>query len=115
MSRSFFDRDTINVARELLGKLLVRRINRVTLVGRIVESEAYLAEGDAACHSVRGKTPKNASMFGPPGHAYVYPIHAKCCFNIVTEAEQVPSAVLVRAIEPVMGIDWMRRRRTWRR
>jgi DNA-3-methyladenine glycosylase len=109
--RSFCDRPVVDVARELLGKILNRRTTGGLLRGRIVETEAYLAAGDAACHAARGKTRKNATMFGPPGCAYVYSIHAKYCFNVVTEARGVASAVLVRAVEPLQGIDRMRHRR----
>ncbi len=74
----------------------------------IVETEAYLAENDPACHAIRGRTPSNSSMFGPPGTLYVYPIHAKYCMNAVTEAKGTGSAALIRAIEPIWGIDAMR-------
>jgi DNA-3-methyladenine glycosylase len=107
----FYDRDPAVVARELLGKLLIRRSLAGTSVGRIVETEAYLSADDPACHAHRGKTRRNASMFGLPGHAYVYMIHAKWCFNTVTEGEGCGSAVLVRAIEPLLGIERMQQRR----
>ncbi len=111
LQRSFCDRRVVDVARDLLGKLLVRRTSEGLLCGRIVETEAYLADGDPACHAARGKTRKNATMFGPPGHAYVYSIHARYCFNVVTQARGVASAVLIRAVEPLLGLDQMRRRR----
>ncbi len=111
LQRSFCDRQAIDVARDLLGKILCRRTTEGLVRGRIVETEAYLADGDSACHSARGKSRKNAAMFGRPGRAYVYSIHAKYCFNIVTQAQGVASAVLIRAVEPLQGIDLMRRRR----
>ena len=111
LSRSFYDRPVADVAVELLGKLLVRSVDQQVTVGRIVEVEAYLPNGDPACHAARGKTPGNAMMFGPPGHSYVYPIHSRWCFNAVTEAEGNGCAVLVRALQPVAGRDVMEERR----
>ena len=108
---SFYDRDAVRVAQELLGKLLVRQSPGGRTVGRIVETEAYLAQGDPACHATRGMTRKNASMFGPPGRAYVYAIHARWCFNVVVQPRQVASAVLIRAVEPLDGVPLMQQRR----
>jgi DNA-3-methyladenine glycosylase len=109
--QDFYAREVTVVARELLGMLLFRRSRRGLTVGRIVETEAYLAHGDSASHSVNGINRKNASMFGPPGRAYVYTVHARQCFNIVTEPDNVASAVLIRAVEPVHGIRLMEQRR----
>jgi len=107
----FYDRDVVTVAVDMLGMLLVSRTREGLAAGRIVEVEAYLSRGDAACHASRGETPGNAAMFGRPGIAYVYPIHSHCCFNVVTQAEGEPSAVLVRAVEPCAGEPLMERRR----
>ena len=106
LPRSFYDRDTVLVARELLGKHLVRRTNDEERVGRIVEVEAYLGPHDLAAHSSRGLTDRTKVMFGPPGHAYVYLVYGMhFCMNVVTEAEGHASAVLLRAIEPVRNIQ----------
>jgi DNA-3-methyladenine glycosylase len=110
--RDFYARHPAIVARELLGKRLVRQTADGSIsAGRIVEAEAYLSSRDSACHASRGKTRKNATMFGPAGHAYVYMIHARWCLNAVTEDVGVPSAVLIRAIEPLEGIEQMHLRR----
>ncbi|HID21516.1 MAG TPA: DNA-3-methyladenine glycosylase [Planctomycetaceae bacterium] len=111
LERQFYERDPITVGKNLLGALLVRDVGSEILLGRIVETEAYLAAGDTANHAHRGRTQRNRSMFGPAGHAYVYAIHNCCCLNVVTERAGVPSAVLIRAVEPVGGIEHMRARR----
>jgi DNA-3-methyladenine glycosylase len=106
LARRFYDRDTILVARELLGKLLVHVCGGVERVGRIVEVEAYLGPHDLAAHSARGLTSRTRVMFGPPGHAYVYMIYGMhFCTNVVTQAEGHASAVLLRALEPVRRLD----------
>jgi DNA-3-methyladenine glycosylase len=101
LERTFYDRDTIAVARELLGKHLVHRSRGVERIGRIVEVEAYLGPHDLAAHSSKGLTERTKVMFGPPGHAYVYLIYGMySCMNVVTEREGHGSAVLLRAMEP---------------
>jgi DNA-3-methyladenine glycosylase len=106
LPRQFYDRDTIIVAKELLGKFLVHTSNGIERVGRIVETEAYLGEHDLAAHSSKGKTERTKIMFGPPGHAYVYFIYGMYfCMNVVTEREGHASAVLLRAIEPVKNLE----------
>ena len=106
LPRSFYDRDTILVARELLGKHLVHVDGAVKRVGRIVEVEAYLGPHDLAAHSAKGLTQRTRIMFGPPGHAYVYLIYGMhCCMNVVTQREGHASAVLLRAIEPIENVE----------
>ena len=105
LPRAFYDRDTIAVARDLLGKYLVHMTHGVERVGRIVEVEAYLGPHDLAAHSARGLTERTKIMFGPPGHAYVYMIYGMYfCMNVVTEREGHASAVFLRALEPVKNI-----------
>ena len=106
LGRAFYDRDTITVAGELLGKYLVHWSHGVERIGRIVEVEGYLGPHDLAAHSSKGKTKRTKVMFGPPGHAYVYMIYGMYyCMNVVTEPEGHASAVLLRAVEPVKNVD----------
>jgi len=112
LSRDFFAQDTLTVAKALLGQRLVRRWNGHQLAGRIVEAEAYIGEQDKGCHASVGRTRRNEVMYGPPGHAYVYFTYGMhWMFNVVTEAEGFPAAVLVRALEPLEGIATMERNR----
>jgi DNA-3-methyladenine glycosylase len=108
LPRSFFSRDPRDVARELLGKLLIRRDGRTLLAGRIVEAEAYLGAVDPGAHSYRGITPRNAVLFGPPGHAYVYFIYGNhYCTNVSCRLDGESGGVLLRALEPAAGIAQM--------
>ena len=108
LKRSFYGRHTVEVARGLLGKVLVHG----QTAGRIVETEAYLGGDDLAAHSARGITARTRVIFGPPGHAYVYFIYGRYeCLNLVAEPEGKPGCVLIRALEPLSGIKTMQRRR----
>jgi DNA-3-methyladenine glycosylase len=112
LPRCFYRREPTAVARDLLGKRIVRMFNGERLVGRIVETEAYRGAADAASHAHRGLTERNAPMFGPPGHAYVYFIYGMhWMFNITAHPTDAPGAVLIRALEPELGIETMCRLR----
>jgi DNA-3-methyladenine glycosylase len=112
LPRDFYDRPTLDVAHDLLGMVLVHNRRGVRTSGVIVEVEAYIGESDPACHAAPGPTPRNAPLYGIPGHAYVYlnyGIHY--LVNVVTEAHGAPAAVLIRALDPLEGVEVMRRRR----
>ena len=114
LKSGFFARDTIDVARDLLGRVLVHRLpSGIRLSGKIVETEAYIGVQDPAAHSYQGRrTPRTEPMFGPPGLSYVYFIYGVYyCFNVVTAKRGVPEAVLIRALEPLDGVDVMSRER----
>jgi DNA-3-methyladenine glycosylase len=112
LSREFFNRDPTTVGRELLGKLLIRRDGRTLLAGRIVEDEAYLGASDPAAHAYAGLTPRNAVLFGPPGYAYVYFIYGNYyCLNVSCMPEGVGEGVLLRAMQPIFGLEAMARAR----
>ena len=112
LTREFYARPVLQVARECIGKVLVHRTFEGIAAGRIVEVEAYRGPLDLAAHSARGLTKRTAAMFGPPGHAYVYLLYGiSWAINLVTTADGEPHAVLIRAIEPLRGVDLMARRR----
>ncbi len=112
LSKNFYARETVTVARDILGKLLVRIRGNAQMSGRIVEVEAYRGSDDPASHAFRGPTPRNTQMFGDPGHAYIYFTYGNhYCLNATTHATGVPGAVLIRAIEPVEGVSIMKRLR----
>lgn len=112
LPRTFYDRDTALVARDLIGRVLECTRRGVRCRGIISETEAYLGEHDPACHAAAGRTARTAGLYGPPGTAYVYFIYGMYwCMNAVTRAEGLPSAVLIRGVIPVEGLAAMRRRR----
>ena len=115
LPRTFYDRSTLAIARELIGARLVRILDGRRLAGLITEAEAYISEKDLACHAKAGRTPRTAIMFGPPGFAYVYFTYGHhWMLNVVTEREGFPAAVLIRAIQPTEGLEVMLRRRAGR-
>lgn len=112
LGRDFYARPVLVVARECIGKVLVHRTADGEAAGRIVEAEAYRGPLDLAAHSARGLTRRTAAMFGPPGHAYVFRLYGTCwAMNLVTTAEGEPHAVLIRALQPLRGLELMARRR----
>lgn len=113
LSREFYDGDTVEIAQRLLGKTLVRVLEGESLAGRITETEAYIGRCDKACHAYNyRRTPRTDTLFMAPGHAYVYLIYGMHhCLNFVTEPEGEPAAVLIRAVEPLAGVETIRRLR----
>ena len=110
LTRAFFSRDPVTVGRDLLGRILFYRTPKGLLAGRIVETEAYTGEADPASHAFRGRTARNAVMFGAAGHAYVYFSYGvHYCLNVTADAPGVAGAVLLRALEPLAGVEIMRR------
>lgn len=109
LTKEFYQGDTVAIARSLVGKYLVRHLHEETLVCRITETEAYVGAIDKACHAYGyHKTRRNATMFGPPGHAYIYFIYGMhCCLNFVTNPEGEPDAVLLRGLSPIYGTETM--------
>jgi DNA-3-methyladenine glycosylase len=115
ISRSFYNRSTLTVARDLIGARLIRILDGRKLVGLITETEAYISQKDLACHAKAGLTPRTAVMFGEPGHAYVYFTYGNhWMLNVVTERAGFPAAVLIRAIQPLEGLEVMLERRNGR-
>ncbi len=112
LKRNFYEKRTLKVAKELLGKYLVVKKGKRLLSGKIVETEAYIGKNDPASHAYRGVTPRTKLMFGKPGYAYIYFTYGMYyCLNFVTEREGFPAAVLIRAVEPKEGIDLFIKRR----
>ena len=105
LPRTFYSRDTHVVAKDLLGKLLVRKKDELNFIGRICEVESYVGEDDRASHASKGKTKRTEVMYGEAGHAYIYMIYGMYyCLNVATEVENFPAAVLIRACEPIENI-----------
>ena len=113
---AFYSRPTLEVLDDIIGKVLVHEVRGVRTSGAIVEAEAYVGESDPACHAAPGPTPRNQPLYGPPGHAYVYFNYGMhYLVNAVTEPKGAPAAILIRALDPIEGVDVMRRRRLRRR
>lgn len=113
LDRDFYNRDSIIVARELLGKVLVHEIEGQRISARIIETEAYMGVIDKAAHSYNGKRTKRVVvMYGDPGFSYIFMIYGlHCCFNVVVNEKETPQAILVRAVEPLEGKEWMAQKR----
>ena len=113
LEREFYNRDSIIVAKELLGKVLVHKIDGQRITAKIIETEAYMGIEDKAAHSYGGRrTSRVEVMYGSPGFSYIFLIYGMyCCFNIVTNEKEIPQAVLIRAVEPLEGTEWMAQRR----
>ncbi|MCP8322706.1 MAG: DNA-3-methyladenine glycosylase [Candidatus Methylarchaceae archaeon HK02M2] len=112
LDRAFYEKETVTAAKDLLGKILVKRTSKGNIIGRIVEVEAYRGSDDPASHAYRGKTDRNYLMFGNGGHAYIYFIYGNhYCFNVTAKIGDDPGAVLVRALEPIEGINLMQMNR----
>ena len=115
LPREFYNRPTLTVAHEMIGARLVRILDGTKLVGLITETEAYIGEDDLACHAKAGRTKRTFPMYGPPGHAYVYFTYGNhWMLNVVTERDNFPAAVLIRAIQPIEGVEVMSARREGR-
>jgi DNA-3-methyladenine glycosylase len=111
LPRSFYDRNPDLVARDLLGKVFVHEVDGKTLKGKIVEVEAYLASGDEAAHNFKGKNKRNQSLYREAGHAYIHSMRQYFLLDLVTEGVDVPSSVLIRAVEPIEGVEHMKKNR----
>lgn len=111
LSRSFYDRPTEEVAKNLLGKILMKKIGYQYFCGKIVETEAYLGEHDAAAHAFAGRTKRTKILYGPPGHAYIFRLRAYHCLNVSAEPEGKPGCVLIRALEPLNFFEHLRKNR----
>lgn len=105
LNQKFYNQSTLKIAQQLLGKFLIRKIGNKKIVGKIIETEAYVGPKDLASHASKGRTPRTEIMFGPPGFWYIYLIYGMYyCLNIVTQRRDYPAAVLIRAVEPISGL-----------